>query len=109
LKAETFDNKGPRWPYRLLRCRSGRRACAPAVMGIKHTLHSQETTMFMIIRRETFDRLERERDQGDDYAVRADARISELDAEVALLRSQLAERQVPAVRGSRGRFVKREG
>lgn len=25
------------------------------------------------------------------------------------LRAQLAERQVPAVRGSRGRFVKREG
>lgn len=66
--------------------------------------------MFMFIRRETFDRIERERDQGDDYAVQANARIEELEAENALLRDQLAQRQVRAIRNGRtGRFEKREG
>lgn len=35
--------------------------------------------------------------------------ISHQHRELETLRAQLAERQVPAVRGSRGRFVKREG
>lgn len=61
----------------------------------------------MFVFRSTFERVERELDLANQYAEEAALIITEMEAEVTLLRAQLAERQVPAVRGAGGKFVKR--
>jgi hypothetical protein len=105
-------------------------------MGIKHTLHSQETTMFMLksTHRSIVDAMRKYAGQRiadhrfEIGSLRADCIVLEdnldqahaeiqmlqgtndtLGTENIVLREQLDERQVPAVRGSRGRFVKRKG
>ncbi len=91
----------------------------------------------MFVWRSTYDEIVRDRDRADAYALEAhrqleklraenagkqividrqhrancilDRNAEHLQSEVDRLTAELASRQVPAVRGTRGRFVKREG